>query len=272
MADTSERILILSAVLLVGILVRSNQLYQIELINEKEVESIGELDDTILTWKDMQIQIATSRDNYTLGERFTVTIYLVNNRTEEIKMKPVAPLTVSGGEDRTDGIVKYTSGFYPLETIITLPANSKKQLVNASFAPQQTGEFIITCLGTNKTVLILDSEFEDDTVHAKMNKQSYHNTEKASLIITNHSPDTIILGEHFKLHKREGDSWIEVSPSLFHPEVWDMIAYIVDIGQSFSQQISIEMLEAGQYRIRKEVHSDTPQEYLLTLIVEFEII
>ena len=74
------------------------------------------------------------------------------------------------------------------------------------------------------------------------------------------------------MQKKEGDSWIKVPEALYHPNIWLLYADIVDSGASHSQQISIEMLEAGQYRISKDVHSDVPREYLLTIIVEFEIL
>jgi hypothetical protein len=148
MADTSERIIILTAVLLAVIFIRSTQMYQVEPINE--------IEDTVLTWKDMQIQIATSRDIYTLGDRFTATVYLVNNRSEEVKVKPVYSCSIGGGVNRTDGIGKYTSWTYPPDIIITLPPNSKTKLDGASFTPKQTGAFVIESMGVEKTVLILE--------------------------------------------------------------------------------------------------------------------
>jgi hypothetical protein len=94
MADNSGRIIILSAVLRVVIVVTSIQLYQMERVKEG----------IILTWKDMEILIATSRDNYTLGEGFTATVYLFNNRSEEVRMEPITSCTITGIEqDGTSG-------------------------------------------------------------------------------------------------------------------------------------------------------------------------
>jgi peptide subunit release factor 1 (eRF1) len=51
-----------------------------------------------------------------------------------------------------------------------------------------------------------------------------------------------------------------------------MYADILDSGYLVRQEVTIDMLETGQYRIIKEVHSDVPREHIATLIVEFEIL
>ena len=151
MADASERIIILSAVILVVIIGQSVKMYKTEPIKE----------DTILTWRDMQIQIATSRENYTLGDGFTATIYLVNNRSEEVQMDPITSLTIEGGRDiGYSGHATDYNWDYAIGTVTTLPAHSKKKLADQYFTPEQTGEFIITSLGVNKTVLILEPDVD----------------------------------------------------------------------------------------------------------------
>lgn len=151
MADTSERIITLSAILLVVVIVLSTQIVQMNPAKEKE--------DSILTVKDMQILIATSRDNYTLGEGFTATVYLVNNRSEEVQMEPITSLTIEGkGVNETIGSGTGVDWMYVAGTTTHLPANAKRKLADKYFTPEQTGEFIITCLGANKTVNILEKE------------------------------------------------------------------------------------------------------------------
>ncbi len=256
MADTSERIIILSAVVLVIILWIPN----------------SGLIQTIVTIDDLEVEIDTSRDNYTISEGFTATIYLVNSRSRDVWMNPIGELQILG---RSVNDPEPNTGYkvlgFPHAQLIHIPPKSKLKLFERGFVSQYSGDFVISCFGAEKTVLILDSVFEGDPIQAKMNKYSFKNSEKASLKITNNTPDTITLGDRYEIQKKEGDSWVEVPPSLFHPEIWDLIAYIVDSGASLSQQISIEMLEAGQYRISKDVHSDVPREYLFTIIVEFEI-
>lgn len=143
------RIIAVSAILLVVVVVLSVKMLQVE--TEKE--------DTLLTWKDMQILIATPRDNITLGEGFTATVYLVNNRSEEVKMKPITSLSIEGGRDIGYGGLASTHDWTPAAGSVTiLPAYSKKKLADQFFTPEQTGEFIITSLGVNKTVHVLHNE------------------------------------------------------------------------------------------------------------------
>lgn len=256
MADTSERIIILSAVVLVIIVLLPN----------------SGLTRTIGTVFDVEVEITTSRDNYTIGEGFTATVYFVNSGSKDVWMNPIGEVAFLG---RSVNDPEPNAGYivldWPHAQLIHIPPKSKISFFERGFVSQYSGDFLITCFGAEKTVLILDSEFKGDPIQAKMNKHSYNNSEKASLKITNNTPDTITLGEYYEMQKKKGDSWIKVPEALYHPNIWLLYADIVDSGESLSQQISIEMLEAGQYRISKEVHSDTPREHIDTLIVEFEI-
>ena len=80
MADTSNRIIILSALLLVVIILSLNSgPYR-----------------TIVTVNDVEVEIVTSRDYYTLGENFTATLYFENNGTRDVWMKPMDELPFLG--------------------------------------------------------------------------------------------------------------------------------------------------------------------------------
>ena len=68
MADASERIIILSAVVLVIIAL---------LPKSGLMRPLG-------TVFDVEVEITTSRDSYTLGESFTATLHLVNNGSKEV--------------------------------------------------------------------------------------------------------------------------------------------------------------------------------------------
>jgi len=138
--DASDRILVLSAIILAIIIIYS--------------PSSG-LMRTIVTVDDVEIEIATLRDNYTLGEGFTATVYLVNNRSEEVRMEPITGLTIEGRNVNDTGGIGTTINWTPAAgTITTLPAYTKMKLVDTYFTPEQTGEFTITCLGVQKTVQI----------------------------------------------------------------------------------------------------------------------
>jgi hypothetical protein len=107
----------------------------------------------------MQIQIGTSRDNITLGEGFTATVYLVNNSSKRVRMEPITSCTIEGisenGDDGGGAAISWTPA---VGTVTTLPSYSKKKLIDKYFTPEQAGEFIITSLGVNKTVHVLYNE------------------------------------------------------------------------------------------------------------------
>lgn len=150
MASASERILIASGVLLVVIIVISTQMYPFPPFKEN--------DENLLTWRDMQIQIGTSRDNITLGEGFTATVYMVNNRSRDIRMEPITSCTIEGGINGTNGAGTSIDWMYASDYVMALPANSRKKLIDKHFIPEQAGEFIITSLGVSKTIHVLYNE------------------------------------------------------------------------------------------------------------------
>ncbi len=143
MVDTSERIIILTAVVLVIILWIPN----------------SGLMRTIVTIHDLEIEIVTSRDNYTLGENFTANVYLVNTRSRDVWMEPIQAVMFSGqsvsdNRDWPQAVIDF------MNDTLHIPSKSKVFLVYRRFTPIITGEFIIQCSGMRKTVLILDSEPE----------------------------------------------------------------------------------------------------------------
>ncbi len=161
MADTSERIIILSAVILVMIVVWL---------------PISGLIRTIVTVNEVEVEIITSRDNYALGESFTANVYLVNTRSRDVWMEPISSLSFSGVSENDPepaiGIVDIS-----WDDKFHIPAMSKTQLLHQDFKPKHTGEFIITCLGVEKTVLILEP-----------NIQPYENTASSNGTITASGP------------------------------------------------------------------------------------
>jgi len=144
MADASERIIILSAVILVVIIVW--------------LPTSG-LMRTIVTVNDVEVEIVTSRDYYALGETFTANVYLVNTRSRDVWMEPISSLSFSGVSENAPepaiGIadISWTDKFH-------IPAESKAQLLHQGFKPKYSGEFTITCLGAEKTVLILEPNIQ----------------------------------------------------------------------------------------------------------------
>ena len=142
MIKTSERIVILSALLLAVIIVWSPN---------------SGLVRTISTVNDVEVEIGTSRDNYTLGESFTATVYFFNTVKMFFWMNQIYELSFLGNSINDS---KPNSGSILLDWVqgamIHIPAKSKIKLFERDFEPQYSGEFLITCLGAKKTVLILE--------------------------------------------------------------------------------------------------------------------
>ena len=140
MSDASERIIILSAVVLVIILWIPN----------------SGLIQTIVTIDDLEIEIVTSRDNYTLEENFTANVYLVNTRSRDVWMEPIISIPFTGSS-KSD-----LAGTLPhvfinvMDGRLRISAKTKVLLIDRLFTPTKPGEFIITCLGARKTVRILE--------------------------------------------------------------------------------------------------------------------
>ncbi len=185
-------------------------------------------------------------------------------------MEPVSSLSFSGvsknDPEPAIGIVdiSWVEKFH-------IPANSKAQLLHQGFKPKFLGEFIITCLGARKKVLILESNSENETVNAMMNKHSFKKTDEATLFITNVGLNRITLGDMYEIQKKDDEFWVVVPPSLHHNDIWDMYLALLDSGNVFRQEVTIDKLEPGLYKIRKEVFDEVTRE-LSTLIVEFEIL
>ena len=141
MADSSERIIILSAVVLVIIVLLPN----------------SGLTPTIGTIFDVEIEITTSRDNYTLGESFTATVYLVNSGSKDVWLNPIYELPFRGSstnDPEPETVVILLD--WPHGHMIHVPPKSKFKLIERDFESQYYGDFLITCFGAEKTVLILE--------------------------------------------------------------------------------------------------------------------
>ena len=255
--DTSDRIIILSFIILMFIAIQSP--------SDLTGKRIG-------TLNDIEVEIHTSQEAYVLGEKFTANVFLVNNDSEDIWIEdiPFYEITAVSLNDPTP--LRHWVDVTSADALLHIPANSSVKFEKIYCNPKYPGEFRIICIGGKKTVLIIESKFENATVNAMMNKYSFKQTDDAKLFITNLGLNTITVGDKYEIQKKEGDSWIVMPSIIHHPNIWLMYAGILDPGNFVPQEIMIDLLEAGHYRISKEVHSDTsPREHIVTLIVEFEI-
>jgi len=223
----------------------------------------------IVTVKDIGVKVNTSREYCTLGESFTAYAFLVNTRSEDVWIKSRPSIQIVGHSlNGTNPISEITHGD-PAEDLICIPANSSK-ILSRKFTPLFTGEFQISVLGVKKTVLVIRPQTGNVTVYAVMNHRSFKNTDEATLYVINVGLNTTFLVDPYGIQKQEGDSWVEVSPSDYR-DVWlDSLGHLGS-GGIFRQQVEIDRLEVGLYRISKEIYTEFPQEHF-TLFFEFEIL
>ncbi len=252
MADTSERIIILSAVILVIILWIPN----------------SGLIQTIVTINDVEIEIDTTSDYYFLGDSFTTNVYLVNSRSRDVWMEPIKGVMFRG--------FSAFEASWPIYNIVVMdgrlhiPAKSKVFLIDRHFTPRKVGEFYIQCSGVRKTVVIFESKSENETVNAIMNTHSFTTEMEATLFITNVGINDITFGFEYQIKKKVVEGfWEEVFP-FPSPSAWPAVLYGLKSGKVFHQKIKIDTLETGQYRLSKNVYDELTQEQI-TLFVEFEI-
>ncbi len=252
MADASERIVILSAVVLVIILWLPN----------------SGLIQTIVTIDDVEVEIDTSRNHYYLGDNFTANVYLVNTRSRDVWMEAIQGVMFSG-LSQFDPILPIAV-LIEMDGRLLIPANSKVFLIDRLFTPRRAGEFQIQCSGRRKKVVIFESKSENETVKANMNTPLFITEMEATLFIANVGPNLITWVSVYTIEREVDQDWIEVSP--FPPmSAWTAELRLLPPNHTSSQKIKIDTLESGLYRVSKTVEDSVTQESI-TLIVEFEIL
>ena len=222
----------------------------------------------IVSLSDIQIELETDKALYLVDEEFRVKASFYNEKSYAVRINTNIDYHLIGYTLGREGIPVSLGHGFP-KNFSKIPSNSSIRIYTGTLQPRYSGEFFISCLGVNKTVLILDSESEGETVNAMMNKPTFKNTDDATLFIINVGLNRIKLGDSYEIKKKEGYSWVEVSPSPY-PDIWLLYQDILDSGDIFRQQVKIDSLETGQYRINKKVFDEVNRE-LISLIVEFEI-
>ncbi|MCW3990812.1 MAG: hypothetical protein NWE88_12145 [Candidatus Bathyarchaeota archaeon] len=252
MADASERIIVLSALLLIGIIAWTSTTTP------------------IVSLDDVRIELETEKGVYEMNEDIEVKVYFYNEKPFAVKLNTNIDKVIEGYTPEREPSPASTGHGHPI-VYSEIPPNSRIKFHSRPLTPKYSGEYLISCLGANKTVLIFDPPSEGETVIAMMNKHSFKSTDEATLFITNVGLNRITLGDKYEIQKKDGDLWVEVPASLHHPNIWLMYLDLLDSGNVFRQEVTIDALEIGQYRISKTVEdSVTPESY--TLIIEFEIL
>jgi hypothetical protein len=103
-----------------------------------------------------------------------------------------------------------------------------------------------------------------------MNKRSFTTEDGATLFFANVGANLITWGRPYTIEREVDQDWIEVSP--FPPmSAWTAEQILLPPSHTSSQNIKIDTLESGLYRVSKTVEDSVTQESI-TLFVEFEIL
>jgi hypothetical protein len=112
-----------------------------------------------------------------------------------------------------------------------------------------------------------------------LNKYVFDSQDTAQLIITNEDSQQIMFGTPYKIEKHLDGEWVEVFPFSYignwtgEPRIlsyWSRPALILPAGRTTTQEIKIDTLESGHYRVSKTItHERTQTE--LTFTLEFDI-
>jgi hypothetical protein len=250
MADTSERIIILTAVVLVVIIVWISTITP------------------IVSLDDVRIELETEKGVYEMDESIEVKVYLNNEKPFAVKINTNIDKVIEGyTPEREPSPASLGHGFPVVYSMI--PPNSRIEFHSTMLTPKYSGEYLISCLGANKRVQILDPPSEGELVTAMMNKHSFQSTDDATLFITNVGINLITWGSPFTIEREVDQNWIEVSyPSNF---AWTAEMRLLPPNHTSSQKNKIDKLESGLYRVSKIVEDSVTQESI-TLFVEFEIL
>lgn len=106
-----------------------------------------------VTVGELRVEIVTDKEEYFLGESFNATLYIVNDRSTPVKLKPITEYYFSGNSkadpNKIVGLVHVT----PVKgEMIHIPANSRIRFDQVVFKPEYPGEFVINGLGASLTV------------------------------------------------------------------------------------------------------------------------
>jgi len=89
-----------------------------------------------------------------------------------------------------------------------------------------------------------------------LDREEYQIDSRAVLTVRNVWKSSILVGVDYSLSRNVDGSWVWV-PVQRSGEAWDAALRVLSPGESYRQVIKLEGLQAGEYRLRKEiVHKD----------------
>ena len=121
---------------------------------------------------------------------------------------------------------------------------------------------------TSMTCVPLASETPFNVV-IELNKYVFGSRDTAKLIITNKDSHLITFGSSYEIEKQVDGEWVEVSPFPW-PFAWTAECRVLPAWETRRENIKIDHLEPGHYRVSKTINHERTQTEL-TFTLEFDI-
>ena len=104
-------------------------------------------------------------------------------------------------------------------------------------------------------------------VSVRLNKDTFSVNDRAELIFINRGSKEATCGSRYDIERLDGEDWVEVSLSP-SPSAWPAILKVLPARGTTRQEIRIDTLEPGHYRVHKKVDIEGGE---VTFIVEFDV-
>ena len=121
---------------------------------------------------------------------------------------------------------------------------------------------------TSMTCVPLASETPFNVV-IELNKYVFGSQDTAKLIITNKDSHLITFGSSYEIEKHVDGEWVEVSPYPWS-FAWTSECRVLPAWETMRENIKIDHLESGHYRVSKTINHERTQTEL-TFTLEFDI-
>ena len=225
----------------------------------------------IVEWSDVE-RIAIYDEYATFGSTITIEYYLVNDRPVDIKVERILTFTTSRSYSSEPNAEKATVHIDHPSKYIIIPANDRVPCGSETINITKTGQLVVqktTFPDVLITILEVQTSETQFNVTIGLNEYVFDNQDTARLIITNKDAQQITFGSPYFIKKLVDEEWVK--PSQF-PLIsgWDLMLHKLPVGKTTTQEIKIDTLESGHYRVIKKINHERTQTEL-TFTLEFDI-
>jgi hypothetical protein len=222
----------------------------------------------IVDWSDVE-RIAVYDEYATLGSTVTIEYYIVNDRPVDVKVENIPWFSTRIlWSLESNPVQKTPSG--PTLKYLSIPAKDRMSCDSVTIYIKKMGYVVVQKTGFPDVRIDVIEEFETQfNVTIGLNEYVFESQDTAQLIITNRDSHEITFGSPYIIKKWVDGEWVKASP--FPPNsAWGMAIQILHAGGTSTQEIKIDTLESGHYRISKTINHERTQTEL-TFTLEFDI-